>query len=101
MYFQRSRLPETLGWYVVDTHWFRDWLEGRTQRDVGCDVSLPITYGVVQGVCRALVQGSILGPILFSLITNIPYFIHYGQLAMYADDAQFLDADIPANADLL
>ena len=46
---QHSRLLEKLGWYGIDTHWFRDWLEGRSQRVVGSNIPLPVTHGVVQG----------------------------------------------------
>ena len=87
---QHSRLLDKLGWYGIDDHWFRGWLENRTQCVKGSSTPLPVTHGVV--------QGSTLGPILFSLFTNdVPSFIRHGQLIMYADDAQLIDADTPAN----
>ena len=87
---QHSRLLDKLGWYGIDDHWFRGWLENRTQCVIGSSTPLPVTHGVV--------QGSTLGVILFSLCTNdLPSFIRYGQLITYADDAQFIDADTSAN----
>ena len=47
--------------------------------------SLPVSHGVV--------QGSILGPVLFLNFTNdLPSHVPCGKLVMYADDTQFLNA---------
>ena len=88
---EHGRLLEKLGWYGVDDRWFRAWLSGRCQTvRGGTGVTLPVTHGVV--------QGSILGPVLFLLFANdLPQHVPHGRLVMYADDAQFLDTDSPDN----
>ena len=79
---QHQRLIEKMRWYGIHDHWFRDWLEGRSQRVKGGKVSLPITHGVV--------QGSLLGPILFILFSNdLPCYVEDCKLVIYADDVQF------------
>ena len=70
------------------------WLRGRTQTVRGGSRALEVTHGVI--------QGSILGPILFLLFTNgLPQHIPYGKVVMYADDTQFLDSEFPSNVQAL
>ena len=90
---QHRRLLEKLGWYGIDAHWFEDWLAGRRQSvRGGSDTTLPITHGVI--------QGSLLGPILFLVFTNdLVSYLDGSKIVMYADDVQFLhqglDSDMP------
>ena len=86
---EHGRLLEKLGWYGIDQRWFRAWLSERTQVvRGGSPEQLSVSHGVV--------QGSILGPVLFILFTNdLPQHIPYGKIVLYADDAQFLDTDLP------
>ena len=80
---EHGRLLEKLSWYGIDHHWFRDWLSGRRQRVRGGKDVLPLSHGVI--------QGSILGPILFLLFTNdLSSHITGCKLVMYADDVQFI-----------
>ena len=92
---EHNRLIDKLGWYGIDAHWFADWLRNRTQqiRGGGSQV-LQVTHGVI--------QGSLLGPKLFSIFTNdLPSHVSHGMLTMYADDCQFMDSDSPIHLNTL
>ena len=87
---EHGRLLDKLGWYGIDRDWFSAWLRGRTQTVKGGSCALDVTHGII--------QGSILGPVLFFIFTNdLPQHIPQGKIVMYADDTQFLDADSPSN----
>ena len=84
-----------LGWYGIDEHWFKGWLGNRTQKIRGSEIqALPVTHGVI--------QGSLLGPKLFSIFTNdLASHLTHGKLVMYADDCQFLDSEMPKHLSTL
>ena len=47
-------------------------------------------------------QGSLIGPILFSIFTNdLPSYLPHGRLVSYADDTQLLDSALPNNLSVL
>ena len=78
-------LIDKLCWYGIDPSWFRSYLVGRQQVVRGGSLSLPLSHGVP--------QGSLIGPILFSIFTNdLPSHLPHGRLISYADDTQLLDS---------
>ena len=82
-----------LGWYGIDSSWFASYLSGRSQVvRGGTSTPLPVTHGVP--------QGSIAGPILFSLLVNdLPCYLSC-KVISYADDTQLLDRSKPDDLSL-
>ena len=77
-----------LEWYGIDPTWFRSYLSGRGQLVRGGGAVLPVRFGVP--------QGSIAGPILFTLFTNdLHCHLSDCRVIAYADDVQLLDRSLP------
>ena len=87
---EHGRLLDKLGWYGIETTWLSDWLRDRTQTVLNKLETRAITHDVV--------EGSILGPVLFLLYTNdMVSYMTNTKIVAYADDVQFLDSDTPGN----
>ena len=87
---EHGRLLDKLGWYGIESRWFAGWLRDRSQTVLAQSETRSITHGVV--------QGSILGPVLFLLYTNdITSYLCDTKIVAYADDLQLLDFDTPDN----
>ena len=81
-------LLSKLQWYGVDPRWFESYLTDRRQVVKGGSLSLLLSHGVP--------QGSIVGPVLFSIFTNdLPSHLPHGRFISYADDTQLIDSAHP------
>ena len=86
-------LLNKLGWYGIDPSWFASYLSGRSQVVRGGSATpLSVTHGVP--------QGSIAGPILFSILINDLSCHLSCKVIGYADDTQLLDRAKPDDQNL-
>lgn len=77
----------------MDIFWFKSYIENRAQ-----SVRLNTTVSNKLNIAYGVPQGSILGPVLFSIYVNdLNESINECCLTQYADDTQFLHADTPNN----
>ena len=87
----RPALLAKLECYGISTHWFADYFTDRRQTVRGGKApSLDVTFGVV--------QGSIVGPLMFLLFTNDIqcYLSESCKLVSYADDTQLIHSAPPS-----
>ena len=77
----------------IDFFWFKSYIENRAQ-----SVRLNNTVSNMMNIAYGVPQGSILGPVLFSIYVNdLNDSIYECSLTQYADDTQFLHADTVNN----
>ena len=82
-----------LNWYGISTHWFQDYFTDRTQ-SMRSSAVLTIYHGII--------QGSNLGPVMFTLFTNdiSCHLSSHASIVSYADDAQIIHSAPPTPAGL-
>lgn len=96
----QSRLLRKLRWIGCSENvikWFGSYLGGRTQAVKGPDGQSSIWLPVLSGVP----QGSILGPLLFSIyILDLPQVLAHTKYTLYADDLQIYTTCQPTSTGL-
>ena len=81
----------------IDRFWFPSYIQNRTQ-----SVRISSTTSEKASISYGVPQGSILGPILFSIFVNdLEEKTDACSMIQYADDTQFLEADTVDNHDNL
>ncbi|KAF2362703.1 Reverse transcriptase domain [Trinorchestia longiramus] len=88
----RTRLLQKISNLGIDTQWFQSYLSNRSQTvRLENTISSPIQNNF------DVPQGSILGPLLFSIsINDFPLMLSNTRISMYADDAQIAMTSAPA-----
>ena len=90
-------LLEKLKKVAIDTFWFNDYLDDRSQ-----SVRLNNNISSKAAIEFGVPQGSILGPILFNIYVNdLSDYITNCHLVQYADDTQFIHTGTPSQLNLL
>jgi len=89
----RELIMHKLQWYNIDTHWFKSYLDQRSQfvsHDGNTSDCKTTNLGVP--------QGSINGPLLFSLLINdLPYHIIDALTLLFADDTNAVISGPPSD----
>ena len=90
----RTSLISKLQCYGISPHWLEGYFENRQQIVKGGTDSKEVPFGVV--------QGSILGPLLFLIMTNDLqcYVSSSCKLVSYADDTQLVHSGLPTDSGL-
>ena len=84
---EQCRLLDKLGCYGIEPDWFATWLRDRRQMVRKGAKSEAVTHGIV--------QGSILGRMLFLFTNDLTQHLPNTEIIKYADGTQLFDSDVP------
>jgi hypothetical protein len=90
----REFLYEKLGWYGIDPTWFKSYMSYRCQFVKGQNGKTSSVKFTLRGTC----QGSVLGPLIFSIyINDLPLVVKNCLCILFADDSQLILSGHPKN----